>query len=68
MKTTIKLARCSSLTVEPGQKCVKLGLHGITDTVAVLELTPDQVGAMLFAIECAADAANIAQDRQGIAA
>ena len=68
MKTTIKLAPCSSLTVEPGQRSVKLGLHAIKDTIAVVELTPDQVGALLFAIECAAEAAHIADERDSTTA
>lgn len=63
MKSTIKLTRQSSITVEPSAEGVKLGLHGIKETVAVVELTPDQIGALLFAIESAAEAAQIARDR-----
>jgi hypothetical protein len=63
MKTTIKLSRVSSITIKPNGAGVQLGLHGITETVAVVELNADQVGALLFAIEQAAEAAQIAQDR-----
>lgn len=64
MKSTIKLARCSHITVEPAPAAaVKLGIHGIQETVAVVTLTQDQIGALLFALESAADAAQIAHDR-----
>ncbi len=68
MKSTIKLTRQSNITVEPSTEGVKLGLHGILETVAVVNLTPDQIGALLFAIESAAEAAQIAQDRDSLAA
>lgn len=63
MKSTIKITRQSSITVEPTAAGVKLGIHGLKETVAVIELTADQVGALLFAIEAAAEVAQIAQDR-----
>ena len=63
MKSTIMLAPCAKLTIEPSAGSVKLGLHGIVDTVAVVTLTPDQVGALLFAIEQAAEAVEIAEQR-----
>lgn len=68
MKTTVKLTRCSHLTIEPAGEAVKLGLHGIGETVAVLELTQDQAGALIFALEQAAEAATIAADRATAAA
>lgn len=63
MKSTIKLTRQSSLTVEPSAGGVRLGLHGIKETVAVVDLTPDQIGALIFGIEAAEEAARIAQER-----
>lgn len=63
MKTTIKLGLCSSVTVKPNGEGVQVGIHGIQETVAVIELTQDQAGALIFAIEQAAEAAAIAQDR-----
>lgn len=60
MKTTIKTGITSSVIVEPKGEGVKLTLRGISDTVAVLQLTQDQVGALLFGIEQAAEAAQIA--------
>lgn len=64
MKTTIKTGICSSLTVQPGAKGMKLALNGITDTVAVVDLTPDQAGALIFGIEQALEAAGIQRDLQ----
>ncbi len=64
MKSTIKLAPCAKLTIEPSAGSIKLGLHGIVDTVAVVNLTPDQVGALLFAIEQAAESVEIARMRE----
>lgn len=67
MKTTIKTGICSSLIVQPSTKGMKLALNGITDTVAVVDLTPDQAGALIFGIEQALEAAGIQRDLQQVA-
>jgi hypothetical protein len=67
MKTTIKLTKSSHLTIEPGGQGVRLGLHGLQETVAVLDLTPDQIGALIFALEVAEEAAQIAAAREKLA-
>lgn len=68
MKTTIKLSGNKSLTVEPSG----LGQGGVKATIAfemfgiksseALHLTQDQCGALLFALETAADLANHMHD------
>lgn len=69
MHTTIKLAgqMFSSLSIEPikgGGVRIQAGpAPTITDSVW-MDLTQDQCGALLFAIEQAAEAAQIAADRQ----
>lgn len=72
MKTTIKLSHLKSLSVYP---CKKDPLGGVVFEIshrnesgaATFEpsyLTADQVGALIFGLEQAAEAAQIAQDRE----
>ena len=64
MKSTIKLTTTRSITVHPtnqGLICVDIEEQG--NNVAWLFLTQDQTGALIFALEQAAEAAEIAQDR-----
>lgn len=64
MKTTIKTAH-GKVTAEPlPDGCIQLAVDQGMD-YAIVELTPDQIGALLFAIEKAAEAAQIALDRAG---
>lgn len=68
MKTTIKLTTDREIVIQPSKvtpghvsvifenRASAIGQWGVT-------LTPDQVGALLFALESAADAAEIAQQR-----
>lgn len=70
MKTTIKTADNGRVIVEPlPGSAVQLTIDlrnasrfGYSD-FATVELTPDQIGALLFGIEQAAEAAQVAQDR-----
>lgn len=69
MKTTIKLTTTKRLTVQPcktGGVIVELdnpnALHVLASHIT-LQLTMDQAGALIFALEQAAEAAQIAQER-----
>jgi hypothetical protein len=69
MKSTIKLTTSKSLTVQPcktGGILIELdnpnALHALA-AHTTLQLTMDQAGALLFAIEQAAEAASIADHR-----
>lgn len=63
MKTTIK-ADCGAVIAEPlGEGRVQLTMRTRFGDFATLELTQDQVGALLFVLEQAAEAAGIAHDR-----
>lgn len=68
MKTTIKLTTDREMVIQPSKftpghvsvifenRASAIGQFGVT-------LTPDQLGALIFALEQAAEAAEIAQDR-----
>jgi hypothetical protein len=63
MKTTVKLDLMRALVIEPDKRGVRMAI-----TVGAIEagsfvLTPDQVGAALFGVEQAAEAAGIQRDR-----
>lgn len=69
MKSTIKLTTSKSITVQPcktGGVIVELNnphsLHVLAERMT-MQLTPDQCGALLFAIEQAAEAAEVANYR-----
>lgn len=66
MKTTIKMTPQSRMTVAPA-KCgdgVQIAIEGIQETVAVLNLTPDMAGALIFALEQACEANEKANQRE----
>lgn len=63
MRTTIKTGIASSLIVEPKGAGVAITLMAIKNPIAMVRLTPDMVGALLFALEQAAEAADIEQAR-----
>jgi hypothetical protein len=68
MKTTIKLTTTRAMSVHPCKNTGGVVLE-ITDraggaaSTEAMHLTADQVGALLYGIETAAEAAAIAQDR-----
>ena len=73
MKTTVKVSRNISIVIQPSR--VDKGLVSVifeNEGSAIgqygFNLTPDQVGALLFAIECAADAAQTEKERHLMAA
>lgn len=67
MKTTIKLAGGRALVVSPAAgQGVRVDLTFAGVVVGGDVLTPDQVGALLFGIEQAAEAAGIAADREAV--
>lgn len=67
MKTTIKLSQqmFDFVTVKPsgGSVVVEAGPAPTKSGTVVFRLTPDQVGAMLFGMEQAAEAAGMADQR-----
>lgn len=65
MKSTIKLTKQSRLTVYPAKtgEGVHIAIEGIQETVAVLNLTPDMAGALIFALEQACEANELAAAR-----
>lgn len=64
MKTTIKGAASTAIVVQPGPSgTVAIDVTVFRVGVVGLCLTPDQVGALLFGLESAAEAARIAQER-----
>ena len=69
MKSTIKLTPSKAVCVQPCKQggvvleiTNKAALH-VLATQTTLHLTPDQCGALLFAIEQAAEAAEVVQER-----
>jgi hypothetical protein len=68
MKTTIKLTQQSRMTVYPAKsgEGVQIAIEGIQETVAVLNLTPDMAGALIFALEQACEANETASQREAV--
>lgn len=68
MKTTIKLTQQSRLTVYPAKsgEGLHIAIEGIQETVAVLNLTPDMAGALIFALEQACEANEKASQREAV--
>lgn len=62
MKTTLKLDLLRSLVIEPDKRGVRLSIKVGSIEAGFFVLTPDQVGAALFGLEQAAEAAGIAKD------
>lgn len=64
MKTTIKGAASTAIVVQPGPAgTVAIDLTVFRVGVAGLCLTQDQIGALLFGLEAAAEASRIAMER-----
>lgn len=64
MKSTIKLSQTESLVISPSfDGAVRLEVLVFGVGALARSLTPDQTGALLFALETAAEAARIAQER-----
>lgn len=65
MNTTVRTAtKRIQVLPDPAGK-VELNIFNRSgEFMAGASLTPDEVGALLFGIECAAEAAGIAQDRE----
>ncbi len=60
MKSTIKLTPSKSVTVQPcklGGVTIDLGPH-----TEILSLSPDQCGALIFALEAACEVAALGSD------
>jgi hypothetical protein len=68
MKSTIKITKQSRLTVSPDKagEGVQIAIEGIQETVAVLYLTPDMAGALIFALEQACEANEKANQREAV--
>lgn len=67
MKTTIKLTPASAMTIAPckgpqGGVIVEICNKLRAEQLTTFHLTPDQVGAVLFGLEQAAEASGIAAD------
>jgi hypothetical protein len=72
MKTTIKLTTASAMTIAPcrgpqGGVIVEIFNKLRKEQLTTLHLTPDQIGAVLFGMEQAAEAAGIAADLRAAA-
>jgi len=64
MKTTIKGPASTAVVVQPGPAgTVAVDMTVFRVGVAGMCLTQDQIGALIFGLEQAAEAAQIAQDR-----
>ena len=66
MKTTIKLTTSTAMTIEPAAGGVLLVIDantGLPRHERFIHLSQDQAGALIFALEQAAEAAKIAQER-----
>lgn len=61
MKTTVKLDNLKDVVIEPQGSGVRLTIRMSRIPMGDLTLTPDQVGAVLFGMEQAAEAAQIQQ-------
>ena len=67
MKSTIKITPASAITIVPckgpqGGVIVEIFNKLRAEQLTTLHLTPDQVGAVIFGLEQAAEAAGIARD------
>lgn len=66
MKSTIKLSTAEAIVIEPGQGGgVKFSATVGGLAILARNLTADQAGAAIFALEQAIEAAQIATQRQG---
>lgn len=63
MKLTLKIDETQAVAVEPDGEGVRLTLLRLRKPYATVQLNPPTLGAMLFAIEQAAEAAQLAQER-----
>ena len=66
MKTTIKLTPLSAMTIAPckgpqGGVIIEIENKLRAEQLTTMHLTPDQVGAMLFGMEQAAEASGISR-------
>ena len=59
MKTTIKLDNLKDVVIEPAAAGVQITIRMSRIPLGDLTLTPDQVGAVLFGIEQAAEVAEV---------
>lgn len=64
MKTTVKLDPMRSVAIEPEGSGVRLSIRVGQVTVGSLILSADKLGAVIFGIEQAAEAAGMAGQRQ----
>lgn len=63
MKTTVKLEPMKALVIEPADKGVRMSIQIGGIIVGGFVLTADQIGAAMFGVEVAAEAAGIAAQR-----
>lgn len=63
MKLTLKIDETQAVAVEPEGEGVRLTMLRLRKPYATVQLNQPTLGALLFAIEQAADAAAIASDR-----
>lgn len=63
MKTTVKLDTMRAVVIQPDPKGVRLAMTVGSIEVGSFVLGADQIGAVMFGVEQAAEAAGIAKDR-----
>ncbi len=63
MKTTVKLEAFKALVIEPAKDGVRMSIQVGGVIVGGFVLTADQIGAAMFGVEVAAEAAGIAAQR-----
>lgn len=70
MKTTVKTKLHCGVIVQPAKEAGKVHIVIVEDGFDMAQATmdQDQVGALIFGLECAADAARIKVDRKAKAA
>lgn len=70
MKTTVKTKLHCGVVVQPANEAGKVNIVIVEGGFAMAQATmdQDQVGALIFGLECAADAARIKAEREAKAA
>lgn len=65
MKTTIKLGAARAIVITPAPNGVRVDLTMAGVVIGGDHMTADQAGALMFGIEQALEASNIAKQREG---
>lgn len=64
MKTTVKTSETQAVAVEPAGAGIKLTVLNLRKPVSVVHVDDITIGALLFALEQAAQASQIARERE----